>query len=104
MPPDVNTLQKIFCDYEYFLQCIDIWGQDSIQIVPTVLVNYIQTSDGIIGRSKYSEWTEELDYILENSDKYKILNDRFSESLRKLSTKYKKLSIANKKIKAFVGQ
>ncbi len=101
--PSWNPEYKIFCDYEYFLQCLDNWSADSFQILPTVLVNYVQTSEGIIGQSKYSEWVAELKGIAKG-DQYKVLDANLKSSLDRLSEKYKRLSSKCDTIQAFVGQ
>lgn len=39
-----------------------------------MLVDYVQISEGIIGRSKYGEWAEEIDQLCVNVQKYPILS------------------------------
>lgn len=64
--PKWNPRYRIFCDYEYFLQCVSqsdcAWGNDFI-FNPEILVNYVQTTDGIIGQSGYGEWARELQQL-----------------------------------------
>ena len=63
--PKWNPDFRIFCDYEYFLCCLEQWGTDAFAWQPSVLVDYVQTTDGIIGQSRYGEWAQELHRICE---------------------------------------
>ncbi|BAU15711.1 hypothetical protein LEP3755_62760 (plasmid) [Leptolyngbya sp. NIES-3755] len=63
--PCWNPEYKVFADYDYFLRCLTRWGNDSFCLHPSVLVDYVQASDGVIGRSTYGEWATELSAILE---------------------------------------
>jgi glycosyltransferase involved in cell wall biosynthesis len=54
---------KIFCDYTYLLNSIRTWGVDSFHFLEEDLVDYIQTSNGVIGSSNYTEWAEEFSRI-----------------------------------------
>jgi glycosyltransferase involved in cell wall biosynthesis len=66
--PQWNPNYKVFADYEYLLQGINVWGRQSFQINSIPLVNYIQSSEGIIGSSSYQEWAEELSRLIENTN------------------------------------
>ncbi|UJB73388.1 glycosyltransferase (plasmid) [Acaryochloris sp. 'Moss Beach'] len=56
--PQWDPRYRIFCDYQFFLQCADqcncAWGKDLI-FNPEILVNYIQTTGG--------EWARELQQL-----------------------------------------
>jgi glycosyltransferase involved in cell wall biosynthesis len=71
--PKWNPDYRIFIDYEYFLRCLGCWGSEGFALVPEVLVDYVQSSEGIIGRSKYEEWAEEIDRLC-TSGQYAALN------------------------------
>ena len=58
----------MFADYEFLLQCTNVWGRQGFQINSTPLVNYIQSSEGIIGSSSYQKWAEELSNLIENTN------------------------------------
>jgi glycosyltransferase involved in cell wall biosynthesis len=79
--PRWNPDYRIFVDYEYFLRCLGCWGSAGFALNPTVLVDYVQSSEGIIGRSKYGEWAEEID-LLCASGQYSVLD---AESIMGLS-------------------
>jgi glycosyltransferase involved in cell wall biosynthesis len=61
--PKWNPDYRIFVDYEFFLRCLDYWGSESFALNPEVLVDYVQSSEGIIGRSTYGDWAEEIDRL-----------------------------------------
>jgi len=63
--PQWNPNYRVFADYEYFLQCLGVWGRDGFGIQSSVLVDYIQRSDGVIGQSSYKEWAIELKQIIQ---------------------------------------
>lgn len=65
--PRWNPGFRIFCDYEYFLQCLQQWGEEAFMLHLAVLVDYVQTTDGIIGQSHYGEWAQELYRICETA-------------------------------------
>jgi glycosyltransferase involved in cell wall biosynthesis len=79
--PTWNPDYRIFIDYEYFLRCLGCWGSEGFALNPEVSVDYVQSSEGIIGRSKYEEWAEEID-LLCASGQYPIID---SESIMELS-------------------
>ncbi len=66
--PPWNPDYRVFCDYEFFLQCISA-GHD-IGLYPQVLVDYIQTSEGEIGRSNYGQWAQELQQLYSSRLRY----------------------------------
>lgn len=74
--PRWNPNTRVFADYEYFLQCLSCWGEESFLLNPLVLVNYIQTSEGAIGKSTYQEWAAELKMIYEHREQYRVLSNR----------------------------
>ena len=47
-----------------------------------MLVDYVQRSDGIIGRSSYEEWAIELGQILDRSAAYPVLDEPIQAQLR----------------------
>jgi hypothetical protein len=71
--PRWNPMYRVFADYEYFLQSLSLWGMNSFRVYSPVLVNYVQTSDGVIGQSSYAEWASELASISQQSESYMIL-------------------------------
>lgn len=64
---------RIFCDYEYFLRCIGQWGEAAFALHPSILVDYVQTSEGIIGQSRYGQWARELLCLCEMAENYQAL-------------------------------
>jgi glycosyltransferase involved in cell wall biosynthesis len=87
--PGWNPAYRVFADYEYFLQSLTLWGSDSFQVYEQVLVNYVQTSDGIIGKSGYEEWAEELAAIVKQPERYGILGQADRQRLLELSQIYR---------------
>lgn len=69
-----NEHLLILSDYEYLLRCFSEFGLGSFLIYPEHLVKYIQTNEGIIGKSKYQDWLKELEYIWQNKIAYKIFS------------------------------
>ena len=59
-----NPCFKVFADYAFFLSCLGHWGRKSFKLQETLLVHYVQRSDGVIGRSGYGEWAIELERIV----------------------------------------
>lgn len=53
--PRWNPQFQVFADYEYLLQCACIWGEGGFGLNNSILVNYIQSSIGIIGSSNYEQ-------------------------------------------------
>ena len=87
--PCWNPEYKVFVDYDYFLRCLTRWGNDSFCLYPSVLVDYVQASDGVIGQSTYGEWATELSAILEQQSDRLIQTDRDTliELVQKLHAK-----------------
>ena len=88
--PRWNKSHRIYCDYEYCLQCLSLWGSDCFEINPNPLVEYIQSNQGIIGQSDYGNWAMELKQIVVNHKSYPILasNPEYKKALELLSNKY----------------
>jgi glycosyltransferase involved in cell wall biosynthesis len=86
--PQWDDRLKIFCDYEYLLKCASIWGRERFQLNPTLLVDYIQTNQGIIGTSNYQQWSAELKHIWEQRENYSILGVLGDEFLLELIHQY----------------
>ena len=103
--PRWNTEHRIYCDYEYFLQCLSLWGSVSFGLNPKPLVEYIQSNQGIIGQSDYGSWAMELKQIVTNHKSYPILfsNPEYKEALKLLSDKYEKKHRKRLNIPAFKG-
>ena len=72
--PRWNPEFRIFCDYEYFLQSLGAWGTNAFAIQPEVLVNYVQTTAGVIGQSCYGDWARELELICHRGEHYPIIH------------------------------
>lgn len=87
--PSWNPGYRIFVDYEYFLRCISSWGVDSFRILESILVEYVQSSEGIIGRSNYGDWAEEIDQLCANASLYPSMGSRDIDSLLSLSQYWK---------------
>ena len=103
--PDWNPNYRIYCDYEYFLQCLSLWGRDSFLTLPQPLVEYIQRNQGIIGQSNYGDWAKELKQILNGQSNYPILSQS-SEYLSCLQTLQSKFQLRHQQqlnIPAFEG-
>ncbi len=73
--PRWNPNYRIFADYEYFVQCLSRWGTEKFLLNPLILVNYTQTSEGIIGRSHYGEWAFELSQLFGQVEQYSVLQN-----------------------------
>lgn len=69
-----NPDLRIYIDYEFLLRCVDLWGREEFAIDPVVSVDYIQTNQGIIGKSNYQDWARELEWIIEHHHSYPCLN------------------------------
>jgi glycosyltransferase involved in cell wall biosynthesis len=81
-----NPDYRVFLDYEYFLRYLSAWGIDRCLIHWQPLVNYIQSSTGVIGSSSYREWAMELDLMLShNSASYLGLDVELVSLLNQLS-------------------
>jgi glycosyltransferase involved in cell wall biosynthesis len=99
--PEWNPNYKIFIDYEYWLQCLERWGVDSFHINPKVLVEYVQTTEGVIGRSNYGEWAVELSSLLKEN-RYASLKigdvEVLEELVKKWQSKENELILAFKEV------
>jgi len=71
----LNDNLLIMSDYEYLLQCFSFFGLKSLTVLPQELVKYIQTSDGIIGKSNFQDWLKEFEYIWDNRSNYRIFSE-----------------------------
>lgn len=80
--PKWNPQLKIFADYEYLLQAAQVWGENAFGFNNSILVNYIQSSTGIIGSSSYQQWATELSNIVANSCNYAVLQGDTCEVLK----------------------
>ncbi len=102
--PIWNPNYCIYCDYEYFLQCLSKWGGDRFYLNSQPLVEYIQSNRGIIGQSNYGDWARELKQILDNAGNYQILIDNceYLECLHSVQNKYEKKYRNQVDIPAFV--
>lgn len=69
-----NEKLLILSDYEYLLRCFSEFGLNSFLIYNEHLVEYIQTNEGIIGKSSYQQWLNETEYIWHNRAEYKIFS------------------------------
>lgn len=67
-----NPEYRIFADYEFLLQCQNLYGSSTFKLNPQVLVNYIQSSGGTIGCSHYGQWAEELKQIISSFSFYSL--------------------------------
>nr|WP_263627719.1 glycosyltransferase family A protein [Komarekiella delphini-convector] len=83
-----NPRFQVFADYEYLLQCACIWGEGGFGFNDNILVNYIQSSSGIIGSSSYEQWASELLLIVANADNYLVLQNNAIERLEQLAAAY----------------
>jgi Glycosyl transferase family 2 len=86
--PRWNPQFQVFADYEYLLQSACIWGEGGFGLNNSILVNYIQSSIGIIGSSNYEQWATELSLIVSNQANYFILQDNAVEPLEQLVNTY----------------
>ena len=86
--PRWNPQFQVFADYEYLLQSACIWGEGGFGLNNSILVNYIQSSIGIIGSSNYEQWATELSLIVSNQANYFILQNNAVEPLEQLVNTY----------------
>ncbi|GBE93699.1 glycosyltransferase family 2 protein [Nostoc cycadae] len=86
--PRWNPQFQVFADYEYLLQSACIWGESGFGFNDSILVNYIQSSIGIIGSSNYEQWATELSLIVTNQANYSILKGSIVERLEQLVDSY----------------
>jgi hypothetical protein len=91
-----------FLDYEYFLHYLSAWGVERCLIQWQPLVNYIQSSTGVIGSSSYREWAMELDAILHQAPAdYSVLDAGLIHELDRLRQRYEKKAEQSQIIPAF---
>ncbi len=64
--PQWDTNYRVFCDYTYLLNSIQSWGEEGFHFLEIDLVDYIQTTNGVIGTSNYSDWAQEFKNIWED--------------------------------------
>ncbi|MBD6620671.1 glycosyltransferase family 2 protein [Komarekiella sp. 'clone 1'] len=100
--PRWNPQFKVFADYEYLLQCACRWGQDSFGFFDHILVDYIQSSNGIIGSSNYEEWSTELSLIIAFQKNYSILQEDTIERLKQIMSIYSSKAEISLTPRAFV--
>ena len=81
--PRWNPQFRVFADYEYLLQSVGVWGKEAFGLNQSILVNYVQSSTGIIGSSNYEQWAEELSKIVNNAGNYTILDDSINKILER---------------------
>jgi glycosyltransferase involved in cell wall biosynthesis len=79
-----NPELKIYIDYEFLLKCICHWGRESFGINPSILVNYVQTNQGIIGKSDYQDWAKEIEWIIDRQEFYPCLDENNISTLDRL--------------------
>jgi glycosyltransferase involved in cell wall biosynthesis len=96
-----NPNLKIYLDYEFLLQCIDNWGREGFAIDPSILVEYVQTNQGIIGRSTYHDWANELESIIEQRSRYRCLSADDVRVIDRLKQEYQLKDRKLEQIKAF---
>ena len=70
-----NPELKVYIDYEFLLKCICHWGGESFRINPSILVDYVQTNQGMIGKSSYQDWAKEIEWIIDRQEFYPCLNE-----------------------------
>jgi glycosyltransferase involved in cell wall biosynthesis len=99
--PRWNPAYRVFADYEYFLQSLILWGSDSFRVYGQVLVNYVQTSDGIIGQSGYEEWANELASIVKQYERCTILGQADRQRLLELHQIYYRKHQQGRLVKSF---
>lgn len=68
-----NGAYRVFADYEFLLQCASIWGINAFALNEQILVEYVQSSEGTIGRSNFEDWASELRSIHADRARYAIL-------------------------------
>jgi glycosyltransferase involved in cell wall biosynthesis len=101
--PSWNPNHRIYCDYEYFLQCLNVWNESTFALLPRILVDYVQTNDGVIGKSSYFDWAIELERIIAHAYSYSILqqNPTYIKTLRQLQHKFSAKQQSNSVPEAF---
>jgi glycosyltransferase involved in cell wall biosynthesis len=100
--PVWNPEYRIYADYEYFLSCLGIWSEAAFTVLPKVLTEYVQSREGVIGRSHYGQWAEELQNLLAHCSNYPVLSDADCCRLVQLAKKYAERHCQGTTIPAFV--
>jgi glycosyltransferase involved in cell wall biosynthesis len=96
-----NPSLKIYIDYEFLLQCVSCWGGEGFSINPSILVDYVQTNQGVIGSSSYEDWAKELEYIVHHHSNYACLGLNKINAIANLATCYRTRSLNDNQITAF---
>jgi glycosyltransferase involved in cell wall biosynthesis len=99
--PIWNPKYKIFCDYEYFLQSLNIYEPDKFKICHDIEVIYTQTNEGIIGKSNYQDWAKEIIYLCDSSSYYRVLDEEVLKNLRKIAARWNNKYNQENNIEAF---
>ncbi|WP_233501888.1 hypothetical protein [Acaryochloris thomasi] len=84
--PHWNPDYRVFCDYEYFVQCVA--GGREIGLNAQVLVDYVQTSEGEIGRSNYGQWAQELQQLYKGRHGYDGMAQGWADWMPEAICKY----------------
>jgi glycosyltransferase involved in cell wall biosynthesis len=98
-----NPNYRVFFDYEYFLRYLGNHGIDRCLIHWQPLVNYIQSSAGIIGSSTYEQWADELVSILMTVEDYPVLDSVAMAALQQLVQTWRDKAEQQQTIAAFQG-
>ena len=83
-----NPDLKVYLDYDFLLKCINQWDRSRFRIDPVILVDYVQTNQGVIGSSNYRQWAEELEWIINHKRSYPCLNAMDIQILDRLKNEY----------------
>lgn len=93
--PRWNPSYRVFCDYEFFIQCVGQCNPSSLDeflFNPEVLVNYIQTTNGVIGQSGYGEWARELQQLYDERLVYLGMSEGWADWMPQAIQEYQKKS------------
>jgi glycosyltransferase involved in cell wall biosynthesis len=99
--PRWNELYRVFADFEYFLQCLAVWGLDGFKLHKQVLVDYVQSSQGVIGQSSYADWATELQLLLEQYENAGVLSIDDFQALQGLGQQWQQMAERQVAIPAF---
>ena len=69
-----NSNVLIMSDYEYLLQCFGLWGLESFLVCHEELVDYVQSSEGIVGQSSWEDSWKEMAFIWDGRSRYTIFD------------------------------
>lgn len=64
--PEYNLL----ADFEFFLRCVNTWGEDTFFFLPKVLVHYVQSSTGQVGLSTAGDALKEYEQLYQARHDY----------------------------------